>query len=219
MSKEDKSATETNQSPAVFKEISLSQAILAPLDALFKAQVHAARSFLNLLLQIGYPHVELEEKGTTKEGAAENAEKGVYTQDFFFEDSEGKKTKVSIPALALVPITPLTIDNASFKLNFKVENTSSHSQMNELKIQKKDPSDTSAENVSKWNESNRPWYLVKDPVSFRGHVAPSQNATSETSDSSSSVINIEINLVRQPLPAGLDKLLTALQQSSTIKNL
>jgi hypothetical protein len=183
--------------------------------------VHAARSFLNLLLQIGYPHVELEEKGTTKEGAAENAEKGVYTQDFYFEDSEGKKTKVSIPALALVPITPLTIDNASFKLNFKVESTSSHSQMQESKTQKKDPSDKNEENenVSKWNESNRPWYLVKEPVSFQGHVAPSQGETSETSDSSSSVINIEINLVRQPLPAGLDKLLTALQQSSTIKNL
>ena len=46
--------------PASLSEISLSQAILAPLDALFKAQVHAARSFLNLLLQIGYPHGELD---------------------------------------------------------------------------------------------------------------------------------------------------------------
>ncbi len=198
-------------SPAAIKDISLSQAILAPLDALFKAQVHAARSFLNLLLQVGYPHIELDDKGAPKEGTL--VDKAVYTQDFYFEDPDGKKMKISIPSLALVPITPLTIDNASFKLDFKVNNTRKHTQ-----IQASENEQLEKENGTDWNTTNRPWYLVKDPVSFVGNVAPSQNIESELSASSSSVINIEINLVRQPLPAGLDKLLTALQQSSFITN-
>jgi hypothetical protein len=214
MSKKINPTNEADQAPASIKEISLSQAILAPLDALFKAQVHSARSFLNLLLQIGYPHLELEKEGKSKVDIAENPEKMVYTQDFFFEDPGGKKMKISIPSLALVPITPLTIDNASFKLNFKVENTGKHTQMQDSETKSIDK-----ESDNGWDTSKRPWYLVKEPVSFRGNIAPSEGDKSETSESSSSVINIEINLVRQPLPAGLEKLLTALQQSSHVENL
>jgi hypothetical protein len=213
MSKKISPTNEINQAPASITEISLSQAILAPLDALFKAQVHAARSFLNLLLQIGYPHVELEEKGKAKDEVAIKDEKKVYTQDFFFEDPEGKKMKISIPSLALIPITPLTIDNASFKLNFKVSNTGKHTQM-----QASEEDSLKKENAD-WDESNRPWFLVKDPVSFKGNIAPNQEVQSEVSENSSSVINIEINLVRQPLPAGLEKLLTSLQQSSQLTHL
>ena len=211
MSKNINPTAETNQAPASIKEISLSQAILAPLDALFKAQVHAARSFLNLLLQMGYPHVELDEEGAPDFTDFDN--KGVYTQDFYFDDLDGKRTKVSIPALALVPITPLTIDNASFKLGFKVENTHRHQQ-----IQDSEKKSLGKESKTDWDGGNRPWYLVKDPVGFGGNIASAPDGKSDSTDSSSSVINIEINLIRQPLPAGLDKLLTALQQSSNIKN-
>ncbi len=212
MSNNVTSPNERNQEPAAIKEISLSQAILAPLDALFKAQVHAARSFLNLLLQMGYPHVELDEKGVPL--IDEKDGKGVYTQDFVFEDPEGKKMKVSIPSLSLVPVAPLTIDSANFKLNFKVENNHTHSQ-----IQDSEKESVEKESHTEWNSTNRPWFLVKDPVGFSGNIAPAGGSRNESSDRSSSVINIEINLVRQPLPAGLDKLLTALQQSSYVKNI
>ena len=37
-------------------DISLSAAILAPLNAIFEAQVHAARAFLNFILQMGFRH-------------------------------------------------------------------------------------------------------------------------------------------------------------------
>ena len=197
--------------PASISVISLSQAILAPMDALFKAQVHAARSFLNLLLQIGYPNVELDENG--KPVATSQESKAMYTQDFYLTDPDGNEMKVSIPSLALVPITPLTIDNASFKLNFKVENHDAHEQMQESE---KKTTDAEKANNTGWDEKKRPWYLVKEPVSFKGSVAPSAHDTASSSQSSASTINIEINLCRQPLPAGLDKLLTSLQQSSKI---
>lgn len=198
------------EEPASISVISLSQAILAPLDALFKAQVHAARSFLNLLLQIGYPNLELDKDG--KPQITSEQTKAMYTQDFFLTDPGGNEMKISIPSLALVPIAPLTIDNASFKLNFKVENQAAHEQMQEAS---KNVSDAEKAKTD-WDEKKRPWYLVKEPVSFKGSVAPSSHDSVSSSQSSSSTINIEINLCRQPLPAGLDKLLTSLQQSTKI---
>lgn len=49
--------------PAADAVISSSQAILAPLDVIAKPQVHAARSFLNFVVQIGYPHVPVGHDG------------------------------------------------------------------------------------------------------------------------------------------------------------
>ena len=48
---------------AASSPITLSQTILAPLDAVFQAQAHAARSFLNLVLQLGYPHRPVGDDG------------------------------------------------------------------------------------------------------------------------------------------------------------
>ena len=38
------------------ENITLSAALLAPLNAIFEAQVHAARAFLNFILQMGFRH-------------------------------------------------------------------------------------------------------------------------------------------------------------------
>src|SRR3569832_2523667 len=51
------------EGPAAQAMVSLSQALLAPLDSIFKAQIHAARSFLNLLLQLGYGHRPVNREG------------------------------------------------------------------------------------------------------------------------------------------------------------
>jgi hypothetical protein len=193
--------------PSAAGDISLSQAILAPLDALFKAQVHAARSFLNLLLQIGYPHVQLDKDGNPDKDQLKS--KSCYTQDFDYTDDEGHSVTISMPSLALIPIAPLSIDNASFKFNFNVQSTSSHSQ-----IQSSEDNVTSQE--ESFTKNKRPWYLVDEPRSFKGSVTNAANESSSSSQSQSSVINIEINLSKQPLPSGLDKLLTALQQSTRV---
>lgn len=195
--------------PGAASELSLSQAILAPLDALFKAQVHSARSFLNLLLQIGYPHVQLDKDGNPDKEQLQS--KTCYTQEFDYTDDEGHSATISMPSLALIPIAPLSIDNASFKFSFNVQSTSSHSQ-----IQSSEKKVTEMEKKIGYERDKRPWYLVDEPQSFKGSVAPSTNESSSSSQSQSSVIKIEINLSKQPLPAGLDKLLTALHQSTKI---
>ncbi len=70
---ENNNNKETEAKPASVADISLSQVLLAPLDAIFKAQIHAARSFINMLLQLGYKHQSVDEKGNaTGETNADN---------------------------------------------------------------------------------------------------------------------------------------------------
>ncbi len=188
---------------AAIESISLSQALLAPLDAVFKAQIHAARSFLNLLLQMGYPHnpygtdeVRPETDGTP------------YNQEFFYEiEAAGKKEryKVSIPTLALIPVAPLAVESASFKLEMRVDSVARHNQMqvSEKKALKKEEG---------YDETKRPWFLVSEPLSLRGSItAPAAAGFREVAEGGA--IQIEIKVGKTPLPAGLEKLLTFMTQT------
>lgn len=42
-------------------KLTLSAALLAPLNSLFEAQIHSARSFISFILQMGFPHRETRE--------------------------------------------------------------------------------------------------------------------------------------------------------------
>ena len=181
--------------------ISLSQAILAPLDAIFKAQVHSARSFLSLVLQLGYkPESELDR---SKEGADQ-----LYTLDFPLVsrtgDGEIETTMVKIPQLSIVPIAPLAIEDAEFELDFTVSHIFRH-QMLQKEREKED-------NQNGNDPSARPWYLVKDPISVRGVMAPSANKLDKSQQGEQNKIKIKIRIGKQRMPAALDKLLTSLSE-------
>lgn len=190
---------------AATAQVSLSQALLAPLDAIFKAQIHGARSFLNMLLQVGYPHQTLGDDGKPQQDRGKP-----YNQEFFYEvDVNGHKEvrKVSIPALALVPVAPLAVESAVFKLEMKAEQIDKHSQMQE--------SEKSAlANERDYSRNKRPWYLVSDPISIRGTLAAPANRDALGQSTQSSTIQIEVRVAKMAMPAGLDKLLTSLTQSS-----
>jgi hypothetical protein len=200
----EKSNDQSEMSRAAETPISLSQALLAPLDAIFKAQVHAARSFLNLLLQIGYPHQPLDTKGVATD------QKGTpFTQDFYFEfESDGKKEmkRLSVPSLALVPLAPLAVETASFKLEMQAEYITRHSQIQETRgIQ---------DEKVHYGETKRPWFLISDPISIQGTLAPIGQG--ETSAAEGSSIQIEVKIGRIPMPSGLDRLLTSLSEASIL---
>lgn len=186
--------------------ISLSQAILAPLLSIFKAQVHAARSFLSFLLQIGTPHIPADGEGETSVTTSSEA---LYMQTFRLKhtNSQGKEetVEIKIPSLSLVPIAPLGVESAEFEFDFRVENYHRHRQMQrseEMAMQK--------EKEKGYDAHYRPWYLVDNPINFDGNVAPS--AAAESGSSSGQVIKIKIRVSRQPTSAGLDKLLTSFNQ-------
>ncbi len=186
--------------PAATQNISFAQALLAPLDAIFKAQIHAARSFLNLLLQIGYPHQPVD-----AEGHATAPDDGKpYSIAFNYEtETNGNKQRhtVEIPALALVPVTPLTVDEATFKFAMRVNALAPHSQMQESESD-------SLKKETTYNRDKRPWFLVDNPVSVQGTFGPSGPDTSQETS-----IQVEVKLARVPTPAALEKLLTSLGQN------
>jgi hypothetical protein len=208
MAKKEKASAEE---PQGVSNISLSQAILAPLLSIFKAQVHSARSFLSFLFQIGTPHLELNPDGSIKD-IPENKE-NLYTQNFKFkkitEQGKEETIEIKIPTLSLVPIAPLGIDTAEFEFDFNIENYHEHRQM-----QKSEEPALNKEKPSGFDENFRPWYLIDKPINFDGNVAPPK----DIKDSSlvQNTMKIKIKVSRQPIPSGLDKLLVSFNQMITV---
>jgi len=189
--------------------ISLSQLILGPLEAILKAQVHSSRSFLNMVLQLGYPHLKVDENGMPMNEEAKD-QQGLYMQEFKFDtksaNGEVTTSVLRIPALALVPIAPLSVEQADFQVDFKVSHVFRHQQMRESEAKKMGGEKDS------FNEFRRPWFLVKDPVSIRGVIASKVSDEVKDDHSEEGSIKINIKVSRQAMPAGIDKLLTSLTQ-------
>jgi hypothetical protein len=229
-------APEEETWPAAQKNISLSQAILAPLDAVFKAQTHAARSFLSFLLQLGYPHQPLgPAQEPTRPGqppsgappapgtlpAAPSPEPPPKDTPYYLEfaheievDGVMRRQRIRVPTLALVPVAPLAVQSAEFRFSLAVRELGRHRQ-----VQKSEEAALSEEDKAKTSAYSRPWFLVSEPMSVRGVLAspgPKDAAAEQTSESR---IEIEIKVGSVPIPAGLDKLLTALTQVGQLTDL
>lgn len=198
--------------------VSLSQAILAPLDALAKAQVHAARSFLNFVLQIGYPHIPV-----TEEGRPIKTDGPCYTQTFRLEQRTGKDggdgrqtIELTIPTLALVPLHPMGIESADYNIELVIREVARHRQ---IQVSEKSKLRTESENADTSEampqgeapHEPRPWYLVDEPISIRGNLSD-PGGTGETAKLASIKVNVKV--ARSQTPAGLAKLLSTMTQLS-----
>jgi Protein of unknown function (DUF2589) len=210
MADEEKSGEELVPGEAAETVVSLSQILLAPLDAIFKAQVHAGRSFLNFVLQLSFGHKEEEISGEAPPPPPRDSDK-IYTVDFVQEvppvdpahaTEPPRLQKVSVPAIALVPLRPLAIQEAEFDLAMEVTWIGSHRQARQAVRDQlsEDPGPS-------------PWYLVKNPISLRGHVAPVPAAEGKGDQPH---IKVKVKLGTVPTPSGLDKLLTTLTQSASV---
>lgn len=231
-------------------ELSLSQAILAPLDAIFKAQIHAGRSYINMLWQMAYPHLPVDSKGR------QIPFRDAYRADgsYIYEDSDGflftiddagnkqpapylsdeDKTKnrvnlfmpyqfpmsfqamngdelkeyvMQIPAIAMVPSTPLGIDEANINFEMAISRVEDHKQLRSSETK----NFSAASEGDGYSDTKRPWYLVDRPKSIVGNIS------SGSSSSTDSKIGITIKLTKSPVPAALEKSLTMLTQAIFIK--
>lgn len=169
--------------PAASTIVSLSQVLLAPLNSILKAQVHAARSFLDFVLQLA-GH---DDKGplATTQLALEIPHEG-----------DMKRTILRVPIISLVPLEPLTVKEASFKLEMQISHIAPHRQRPPKKTEGQPGTDEPPK-----------WYLVEDPISVRGTLAP------PSKDGASSSVSITVTLGPGPVPAGLQKLLTSVTQT------
>ena len=205
--------------------VSLSQILLAPLDAIFKAQVHAGRSFLNFLLQLSYDYKPEPSRESSALGAAgvpsvPKRPDTIHSVDFVQEVPgplvDGKTTgpprlqKVSVPALALVPLRPLSIQEAEVALAMEVTFIGEHRQTRKAERDK-----ASADTAASGSKPEHPWYLVDHPISLRGHVASDTDKTAGDRP----MIRVSMKLGVVPTPSGLDKLLTTLTQSANVADI
>lgn len=188
--------------------VSLSQLLLAPLDALFKAQVHAGRSFLNFVLQLSYGHQRRDASGQPTKDDPTKPDT-IFTVDFVHEVPAPSEVapggtvrqKVSVPALALVPLRPLAVEQAQIDLAMTVTYLGEHRQLRRQERADQPPSD------------KPPWYLVDDPISLRGNVA-----APSASEGNQPLVRVSVKVSSIPTPSGLDKLLTTLTQSAQAQN-
>lgn len=198
------------------EQLTLSQAILSPLDSIFQAQIHAARSFLNMLLQIGYPHLVIDvDTGhpvtDEKVNPPENYKPYEIGFNFSQNNVDGKPQiyTASIPALALVPLNSLAISDAEFNFGLKVISVQDFEQIQDS--ERKSVEEKEGPGAS----SNRKWNLVKDPKSLKGIIS-SKPSDEMKKNSKEAFIDISIKLAKTPIPAALDNLLTSLTKSVVI---
>ena len=196
--------------------LSLSAAMLAPLNAIFEAQVHAARAFLNFLLQMGFKHSyeddisflkdkkkltkdteelkkidqEIDRLSTRPQEEGEDLSE-MYEQVFTYVDENNQKKSIRISNLALIPVRPLAVESANFKFSMSVEEVIEHNQMRKSVL----------------SDLPRPWYLI-DPKEIKGKIQ------SGGSKAQSTAIEIEISVSSTPLPEGLADLLSSLTHSA-----
>lgn len=228
--------TSTNTSKQ--DEITLSAALLAPLNGIFEAQIHAARAFLNFILQMGFRH-----KYTEKE--IEVLRKDPEQNQSILRDIENEKTaknRIKILEEKKIAQGELSKEESEelwiLKLNW-----------DDLYFQKFDFLDGNGKSSSifipnlallpikplavdnakfKFNlsvtsnskeyqqmgtvdgaENKRPWYLI-NPKSVRGEFAKGE--------SSEKTIQVEVSVSATEMPYGLDKLLTSLTNNVGISN-
>jgi hypothetical protein len=110
------------------------------------------------------------------------------------QDGKQISTELRVPVLSLVPLTPLTVKEASFKMGMSVSHVAPHRQV--------------AASKRGAAPAKPSWYLVDDPISVRGTIAPPKDE-----EGASGTIQITVALGPGPVPAGLDKLLTSMTQT------
>jgi len=184
--------------PAEEVDLSLAQAILAPLDAIFKAQVHAARSFLNLVLQLGYP----EQPANTAPGESRAPYDVPFTYKTLGANNQTIEHTVRVPTLSLVPLAPLTVESADVRLHFQISSIAKHRQLRK----------SAAPETHTQEKPDSPWFLVDDPVSVRGKFSPTSAGAEETSREA--IIEVSIKMARIPAPEVLQRTLSMLGNSA-----
>jgi hypothetical protein len=110
-------------------DLSLSEALLAPLNSIFEAQVHASRAFLNFFLQMGFRHKYTEEDIASLRSSDTAEDRQILKQ--IEEEDAAKKEMASLAAT----LTELNKKNkAELSDSEKQEISSVESRLRELKV-------------------------------------------------------------------------------------
>jgi hypothetical protein len=222
-------ADEINQEQNDPEEITLSAALLAPLNAIFEAQIHAARAFLSFILQMGFRHryskqeiSELKKEREKNEAVLEDIEEEKKAQKRLLE-LERKSQKSSLNDEEVSEQWRLRLkygdlylqkfdffDNAGNASSVLVPNlallpinplaVNSANFKFELNIATYTDSYDQMGSVE-GAQAKRPWFLI-NPKRIKGNFSKGS--------SDEKTITVEVNVTSTEMPYGLDKLLTSL---------
>lgn len=211
--------------------ISLSAALLAPINSIFEAQIHSARAFLNFILQMGFRHQPSpEEKDAddaikAKEDEREIKKKrisellkersqngGVLSSEKISELKElnTKYGDLYYQSIDFIDQTGnqflLGVPNLAL-LPIKPLAISEADFSYEFAVSSEssnyDQMGAAIENA-KGKDEKRPWFLIKEPKSLQGHFTTRKEESSERS------IKINVKVASTEVPYGLEKLLVHL---------
>lgn len=220
--------SESNPKDAL-EPISLSAALLAPINSIFEAQIHSARAFLNFILQMGFRHqptkAELdgnenlqneqkkidEGKENIKKLLKKRQQTGTLTKE---EIADLKELNINYGDLYHQSID--FIDQNGNEIFLGIPNLALL-PIKPLAIQEAEfsyefsvASETDAYDqmgAALKKDQNRPWFLIKEPKSIRGSFITSKENSTERS------IKINVKVGSTEIPYGLEKLLVHLTNS------
>ncbi|MDO6557618.1 DUF2589 domain-containing protein [Paraglaciecola chathamensis] len=205
---EDKGSFNTNKTDK--SKLTLSQAILAPIEAILQAQVHSARSFLNLILQMGFRHKAVDDIGNML--TSDTDDDNLYRLEFFDvqvnQDGTPSKYKISIPTISALPLNPLAISESEIEFKMRLEGSYESARQFSKAQKTAKREDSQSKN---FNESTRPWFLIDDPVELKGTIAPESNANDL------SLISIKIKMNTTQVPAALGKFIASVSDFSKVE--
>ena len=214
------------------ENITLSAALLAPINAIFEAQIHSARAFLNFILQMGFRHTRSRKEFETDE------EYNNYVKDTLNQIKKMKelfKRREEDGFLSESDTTTLKELSADYgdlyhqSIDF-IDNTGNEFQVNipnlallpikplaiseadfsyefEVESETKAFKQNGAAYMTPDEDKGSPWFLIKEPKSIRGSFAESK----ENSEKRKIKINVKVG--NTEMPYGLEKLMVHLTNS------
>jgi hypothetical protein len=223
--------------PASLTDMSLSAAMLAPLNAIFEAQVHAARSFLSFILQMGFRHKYSEDeieklrqdKTANKEilnNISQEETARLRIEELRKLKKDGTISEENLTELRLLVNQWDDIYSQDF-IHIDDQGNENWVTIPNLALIPVKPLsiDTASfkfdmainSSYETYNtirsstnvESDRPWFLIK-PKRLTGSIVPKNSSASQSS------ISIEISIKSTEMPYGLNKLLTMMTENSRI---
>ena len=180
------------------RSLPLFEIIGAPLIALVQAQTQAARATVEFIEKVGFDRKDSQEgPSELNVGTLRMAEFRYTKMD---ENREPAEFVARVPVLSLVPIPGIQMKNAKISFTAKITD-----------VYEEEAKTTQSTQVVK-----KPTWLKEALTQFRGSLAPETKTTKENlAVRGNYELNIEVELEQLPIAAGIEKILSMMDQAIT----
>lgn len=180
------------------RSLPLFEIIGAPLIALVQAQTQAARATVEFIEKVGFDRKDSQEVSSELNVGTVRMAEFRYTK--MDENREPAEFVARVPVLSLVPIPGIQMKNAKISFTAKITD-----------VYEEEAKTTQSTQVVK-----KPTWLKEALTQFRGSLAPEAKTTKENlAVRGNYELNIEVELEQLPIAAGIEKILSMMDQAIT----